>query len=61
MLKSWECAAFPEGIPKDLIYSDKIHNAPYPGDHGITFEQNPKKSFFNIEEFAENMKGEYPK
>lgn len=61
MLKSWECAAFPEGIPEELIHSKKIHNVPYPGDHGIMFKQNPKKSFFDIDEFAENIKGEYPK
>ena len=32
------CAAFPDGIP-DEILSDRIkHDRPYPGDHGIQFE-----------------------
>jgi hypothetical protein len=61
MKQGRECTAFPKGIPGELRYSKIIHNAPYPGDRGIMFEQNPKKDYFDIEEFAENMKGEFPK
>lgn len=33
------CTAFPEGIPPELTREGVIHNQPYPGDHGIQFEQ----------------------
>lgn len=33
------CEAFPDGIPRDLMKRDAKHDAPYPGDHGITFTQ----------------------
>lgn len=31
------CDAFPNRIPRELIYSDN-HDAPFPGDQGIRFE-----------------------
>ena len=34
------CAAFPDGIPKDIILSkEPAHQTPYPGDHGLIFEE----------------------
>lgn len=33
------CKAFPEGIPRDLMKQDAKHDEPYPGDHGVHFEQ----------------------
>ena len=33
------CAAFPDGIPEDLLLNKKSHSKPYPGDQGIRFEQ----------------------
>ena len=32
------CDAFPSGIPDELWNARSIHDAPYPGDHGITFD-----------------------
>ncbi len=34
------CDAFPDGIPREIILSsEQKHDTPYPGDHGIQFEQ----------------------
>lgn len=33
------CKAFPNGIPRELMREKAKHDAPYPGDHGIQFEQ----------------------
>jgi len=32
------CAAFPDGIPEEILLSRVQHVEPYPGDHGIRFE-----------------------
>ena len=33
------CEAFPDGIPRELTLKGAIHNAPFPGDQGILFEE----------------------
>lgn len=33
------CAAFPDGIPEDIWELGNPHTEPYPGDHGIRFEE----------------------
>jgi hypothetical protein len=33
-----KCAAFPEGIPDEILLMKHNHRKPYPGDHGIRFE-----------------------
>lgn len=33
------CAAFPEGIPKEIAYGTNLHLDPYKGDSGIQYEQ----------------------
>ncbi len=37
----WNCAAFPEGIPQEVLDWRVDHRQPLPGDGGIQFEQNP--------------------
>jgi len=32
------CAAFPKGIPDEILVGGNKHDKPYPGDHGIQFE-----------------------
>ena len=35
---SSKCAAFPKGIPDEILLGDFDHQNPYPGDNGIRFE-----------------------
>ena len=36
---SYTCAAFPRGIPIEILTWKVEHRKPYPGDHGILFER----------------------
>lgn len=33
------CAAFPNGIPDELWWAYRGHRDPFPGDHGIQYEE----------------------
>jgi len=37
----WACAAFPDGIPRDVLIGKINHRLPTPGDRGLRFE--PKR------------------
>ena len=32
------CAAFPDGIPDEIVFGITSHHRPYPGDNGIVFK-----------------------
>ena len=32
------CAAFPQGIPAEIVRGANMHTGPVPGDHGIQYE-----------------------
>jgi len=34
----YACAAFPAGIPREILLAEHDHRRPFPGDHGIRFE-----------------------
>lgn len=38
------CAAFPDGIPEDILNQDNDHTEPVEGDNGIQFEPRFKDS-----------------
>jgi hypothetical protein len=42
--EDYTCDAFPEGIPDDIWLERHDHKEPYPGDHGILFEEGKAKS-----------------
>lgn len=34
-----KCRAFPDGIPKEILFGDFLHVKPYKGDHGVQFRR----------------------
>lgn len=34
----FKCTAYPDGIPKEIILGQVLHEEPYAGDHGIQWE-----------------------
>ena len=37
--KKFICAAYPDGIPREILTMEVDHHKPYKGDHGIRFEK----------------------
>lgn len=36
------CAAYPDGIPDEILFGDADHTKPYKGDNGIRFQSKDK-------------------
>lgn len=56
-MPSPKCAAYPEGIPTDILYNEVDHRQPQVGDHGIRFEavedeQSPFEFYVEADEEA---------
>ncbi|WP_148208569.1 hypothetical protein [Solidesulfovibrio magneticus] len=49
--KTFTCTAFPDGIPKKILYAREFHFKNFHGDGGIKFEVIPEKE--NFLEFAD--------
>jgi hypothetical protein len=42
VLGARRCAAYPDGIPREILLEEYDHRKPFPGDNGIQFEQRKK-------------------
>ncbi len=40
------CAAYPDGVPDEILFNAVHHTEEYEGDHGIRFEQDPNEDDF---------------
>ena len=36
--RGWQCPAFPDGIPEEITANRRLHDHPYPDDHGVRWE-----------------------
>lgn len=59
--RSWDrfperfCAAFPDGIPEDIISEKSSHFDAFPGDHGIQFEEEEEDKLMKIYDRLERL------
>jgi hypothetical protein len=47
------CAAFPNGIPKEIAFGDNRHRDPFPGDQGIRWVPDKGFEYFDTPERIE--------
>lgn len=58
-LRAPKCAAFPAGIPNEILLSKADHRKPYPGDQGILFDpKSPDDATYAERMFAPVHAGE---
>ena len=43
-IDKYNCSAFPEGIPNEILVGEYDHRQPYEGDNGIQFEPIEEES-----------------
>ena len=43
------CAAFPEGIPQEIVENKFLHRNAYPGDSGLLYEVMPQRRLMRYE------------
>jgi hypothetical protein len=46
------CAAFPDGIPDEILHGQFDHRVPYPGDNDILFEPKTGVSDEQVDQVA---------
>ena len=47
------CAAFPDGIPMQIISGEVAHLEPLPGDHGIQYEKSERRLQIEAEDLPQ--------
>ena len=58
-----QCEAFPDGIPREIIFNEVDHTKPYPGDGGLLYAPTERWAAilaggeFEEEEFVIDLKG----
>ena len=44
------CAAFPEGIPDEILFNEDWHRDPFEGDHGIQWQPTGGFEYLDVPE-----------
>jgi hypothetical protein len=52
------CAAFPKGVPSEIILGKKNHRREIPGDHGIVWEPKKQAEYLIEPESEEDVMGD---
>ncbi len=47
--QGYYCAAYPDGIPDEILFNAVDHTDPYQDDNGIRFEQDPDEEEFSFD------------
>ncbi len=47
--QGYYCAAYPDGVPDEILSNAVDHAEAYAGDHDIRFEQDPNEEAFSFD------------
>ncbi len=47
-IQGYYCAAYPEGVPDEILFNAVDHTQSYDGDNGVRFEQDPYEEVFSF-------------